>query len=238
MRIRTVAALLTLVAAVVALAQVRETVNVNVIEVPVTVVDSSGNPVRGLTAANFQLFDDGKPQTITSFDNIDFAVKQFATADVTADRLAIDVSGDGTNNSGREVGAARDDALAAGITINGLAIINENPSVGAFSQLLPGAAVTLLRFLGQAMEAEGLQIRWNVGTEFSGRLGRIVQHLGHHFPQSRGPVRQPAGQQLRQQGGHGVVGGGGRAQVEHAQGGGQHHLGPRRDNNLWLQTCL
>ena len=35
-----------------AFAQMKETVNVNVIEVPVTVVDSSGNPVRGLTAAN------------------------------------------------------------------------------------------------------------------------------------------------------------------------------------------
>ena len=35
-----------------AFAQMKETVNVNVIEVPVSVVDSCGNPVRGLTAAN------------------------------------------------------------------------------------------------------------------------------------------------------------------------------------------
>src|SRR5216117_3500855 len=55
-------------------------VDVRVIEVPVTVTDRSGNPVRGLTAANFQLFDDGRPQTITSFDNIDFASKQEVTA--------------------------------------------------------------------------------------------------------------------------------------------------------------
>src|SRR2546430_15940830 len=81
MRIRTVAALLTLVAAVVSLAQVRETVNVNVVEVPVTVVDSSGNPVRGLTAANFELTDQGKKRDITSFDKIDFAsAEQPATA--------------------------------------------------------------------------------------------------------------------------------------------------------------
>jgi VWFA-related protein len=56
------------------------TVNVRAIEVPVTVTDRNGNPIRGLTAANFQVFDDGKPQTITSFDNIDFAVKQQVTA--------------------------------------------------------------------------------------------------------------------------------------------------------------
>ena len=61
-------------------AQVRETVNVNVVEVPVTVVDSSGNPVRGLTAANFELVDGGRKRDITSFDSIDFA----STASVNA----------------------------------------------------------------------------------------------------------------------------------------------------------
>ena len=35
------------------------------------------------------------------------------------------MSGDGSNNSGRLVTAARDEAVAKGITINGLAIINE-----------------------------------------------------------------------------------------------------------------
>ena len=51
-----------------AIAQMKETVNVNVIEVPVSVVDSSGNPVRGLTAANFEVYDGGKKQAITSFE--------------------------------------------------------------------------------------------------------------------------------------------------------------------------
>jgi hypothetical protein len=40
-------------------------------------------------------------------------------------RRVIDISGDGTNNSGRLVQYARDDAVADGITINGLAILNE-----------------------------------------------------------------------------------------------------------------
>ena len=39
----------------------------------------------------------------------------------------IDVCGDGTNNAGREVTEARDDALKSGVTINGLAIINDHP---------------------------------------------------------------------------------------------------------------
>jgi VWFA-related protein len=63
-----------------AFAQMKETVNVNVIEVPVSVVDSSGNPVRGLTAANFEVYDSGKKQTITSFDKIDFTSGETASA--------------------------------------------------------------------------------------------------------------------------------------------------------------
>src|SRR5260370_2527833 len=54
-------------------AQVKETINVNVVEVPVTVVDRGGNPVRGLTAKNFELLDNGTRRDITSFDAIDFA---------------------------------------------------------------------------------------------------------------------------------------------------------------------
>ena len=37
------------------------------------------------------------------------------------------MSGDGTNNSGRDVTLARDEAVAAGVTINGLVILSERP---------------------------------------------------------------------------------------------------------------
>ncbi|HXH37543.1 MAG TPA: VWA domain-containing protein [Thermoanaerobaculia bacterium] len=69
-----------LLSAASAFAQMHETVNVNVIEVPVSVVDSSGNPVRGLTAANFEVYDGGKKQIITSFDKIDFGSNETANA--------------------------------------------------------------------------------------------------------------------------------------------------------------
>jgi hypothetical protein len=58
---------------------------------------------------------------------IDFALAQFERAPFEATRRIIDVSGDGTNNSGREVTAARDDAVAQGVTINGLVILSERP---------------------------------------------------------------------------------------------------------------
>ena len=61
-------------------AQVKETVNVYVVEVPVNVVDANGNPVRGLTAANFELLDNGTKRDITSFDKIDFASSESVSA--------------------------------------------------------------------------------------------------------------------------------------------------------------
>ena len=44
-----------------------------------------------------------------------------------APRRVIDVSGDGTHNSGRPVTQARDEAIAKGVTINGLVILSEVP---------------------------------------------------------------------------------------------------------------
>lgn len=58
---------------------------------------------------------------------IDFAMTQLEHAPFQATRRTIDVSGDGTNNSGRDVTAARDEALAQGVTINGLVILSEQP---------------------------------------------------------------------------------------------------------------
>jgi hypothetical protein len=58
---------------------------------------------------------------------IDFAVTQFDHAGFAAERHVIDVSGDGTNNAGREVDLARNDAVAKGIVVNGLVILSERP---------------------------------------------------------------------------------------------------------------
>jgi hypothetical protein len=68
---------------------------------------------------------------------IDHAVGMLAENGFNATRRAIDVCGDGTNNAGRDVTAARDDAVAAGITINGLAIINEHPVSWTFAHVQP-----------------------------------------------------------------------------------------------------
>jgi hypothetical protein len=70
---------------------------------------------------------------------IDFAMERFAAAQPHANRRIIDISGDGTNNSGRPITDARDQAVAQGVTINGLAIINDKPNPGyAFHTQPPG----------------------------------------------------------------------------------------------------
>ena len=58
---------------------------------------------------------------------LDFAMAHLAAAPYDSARRTIDVSGDGTNNAGRDVTAARDEAVAKGITINGLPILSANP---------------------------------------------------------------------------------------------------------------
>jgi hypothetical protein len=59
---------------------------------------------------------------------IDFSMRQLLRAGVESDRQVIDVSGDGTNVSGPPVTLARDAAVEAGITVNGLAILSAVPN--------------------------------------------------------------------------------------------------------------
>jgi hypothetical protein len=74
---------------------------------------------------------------------IDFAVAHFAAAQWHGARRVIDVSGDGTSNSGRPVTAARDDAARRGITINGLAIINNRADLGFSAHTHPPGGLPL-----------------------------------------------------------------------------------------------
>src|SRR5215217_3756257 len=76
--------------------------------------------------ASARRFADGLVEAPRSFADrtsisagIDFTMGQLERAPFETTRRTIDVSGDGTNNSGREVTLARDDAVAKGVTING-----------------------------------------------------------------------------------------------------------------------
>ena len=59
---------------------------------------------------------------------IDRSARMFDNNGFNGLRRVIDVSGDGANNDGRPVQAARDDAVKQGITINGLPLVGIRPS--------------------------------------------------------------------------------------------------------------
>jgi hypothetical protein len=58
---------------------------------------------------------------------IEFAAAQLERAPFESGRRTIDVSGDGTNNAGRDVKLARDEVVAKGIVINGVVILSDRP---------------------------------------------------------------------------------------------------------------
>ena len=58
---------------------------------------------------------------------IEFSQALLARSPFQSDRHVIDISGDGTNNSGADVTAARDAALGKGIIVNGLVIVSDEP---------------------------------------------------------------------------------------------------------------
>jgi hypothetical protein len=58
---------------------------------------------------------------------LEFSMAQLERAPFKGVRRTIDVAGDGTNNSGRDIAQVRDEVLAKGVTINGLVILSESP---------------------------------------------------------------------------------------------------------------
>jgi Protein of unknown function (DUF1194) len=68
---------------------------------------------------------------------IDYSMRVLATSPHSGARRVIDISGDGVNNSGRASADARDEAVAAGATINGLVIMNDRPTPGFFQMPQP-----------------------------------------------------------------------------------------------------
>lgn len=62
---------------------------------------------------------------------IDFSTRLLRNSGYETAQWMIDISADGPNNNGRSARAARNEAVAAGITINGLPILSEHPTLDA-----------------------------------------------------------------------------------------------------------
>jgi hypothetical protein len=81
-----------------------------------------------IAATPRQLFSGG-----TSLSGvIDYAVPLLLDSPLQGTRRVIDISGDGANNRGRSAASARDDAVRAGIVINGLPILALEPDLDRY----------------------------------------------------------------------------------------------------------
>jgi hypothetical protein len=81
-----------------------------------------------IAATPRQLFSGG-----TSISGvIDYAVPLILESQFRGTRRVIDISGDGPNNRGRPAASARDDAVRAGIVINGLPILALEPGLDRY----------------------------------------------------------------------------------------------------------
>jgi len=89
--------------------------------VPWTIIDGPAS-AAGFADRLAQAPTQRAPRTSIS-GAIDLGVRLLAESQVEASRQVIDISGDGANNEGRSVTQARNEALARGITINGLPIM-------------------------------------------------------------------------------------------------------------------
>jgi VWFA-related protein len=70
----------------------------NLVRIDVEVTDKSGKPIKGLTANQFTITDEGKAQTITSFSFADIEAIETATADETKP-IVVSVDNEGPNST-------------------------------------------------------------------------------------------------------------------------------------------
>jgi hypothetical protein len=111
---------------------------------------------------------------------IDISMIMLAASPFRATRRVIDISGDGSNNAGRPAEDARDDAVKAGVTINGLPISWIEPGLDHYYRDSviggPGAFVISIDSYDNFADA----ILDKLVTEISGLAPR---HLASNAPQ-------------------------------------------------------
>jgi Protein of unknown function (DUF1194) len=100
-----------------------------------------------------------------------FAAREALSAPFTAARRVIDISGDGVDNVQFTTHEERDIAVRAGLTINGLAIANENPMLDAYYRHFviggPGAFVFRVHDYEDYRRGILLKLIREINTRFS-----------------------------------------------------------------------
>jgi len=109
-----------------------------------------------------------------------------AARGIAANRLVIDVCGDGTNNSGREMTAVRDEAVAAGIAINALVIQSDPANAWVAAHVNPAGGLTQW-FRDNVMGGEGAFVLEIEGFESFGHgiTRKLFTEIAQKAPQRR-----------------------------------------------------
>lgn len=102
-----------------------------VVHIPWTLVDGAGG--AHAIADRIAGLQRGIPTGATSIAGaLSFAHGLLRSNPYEASRQVIDLSGDGRNNQGPHVETVRRQVVATGVTINGLAVVNEHPTLNYY----------------------------------------------------------------------------------------------------------
>ncbi|MGK7344731.1 MAG: DUF1194 domain-containing protein, partial [Candidatus Nitrospinota bacterium M3_3B_026] len=114
-----------------------------------------------------------------------FALGRFRDNGFDGRRRVIDVSGDGRANQGRLPGQVRDEAVGAGVTVNGVAILNEERALDRYyrDNVIGGTAAFLLTAADYEDFARAI-------------VAKLVRELSG-VPVARTPRPPPVGRQRR-----------------------------------------
>ncbi|MCJ2138203.1 DUF1194 domain-containing protein [Methylobacterium sp. J-026] len=111
---------------------------------------------------------------------IGFAADLLARAPFRTDRKVIDVSGDGTGNAGRSITEARDAAVTAGITVNGIVILTDPDGMPGFLREHTNPAGGLAAYYRNlVIGGEGAFVMTAEGFEAFGRaiIAKLIREI-------------------------------------------------------------
>jgi Protein of unknown function (DUF1194) len=112
----------------------------------------------------------------------------------------IDVSGDGDNNAGRNVAAARDEAIAKGVTINGLVILTELPSLSYSTHTNPpGGLANYYRRNVIGGPGAFVVVAENFNSFGNAIIKKLIREIAQPVPQQRPSTQRPVRSLARHQ---------------------------------------
>lgn len=111
---------------------------------------------------------------------IDHAMALFRSSTFQGKRRTIDVSGDGSNNSGRLVTRARDEAVAADVVINGLPILAVEPDLDVYykDNVIGGPGAFMIAAQNFDNFADAILKKMIVEISSDERRPQLAQRLG------------------------------------------------------------